>query len=100
MENQIVEVRLTLNKETGKWAVAVTKEFAPDNGGGSQVFIEDGGVGVHYALDTARGMVTLSPGQRTDVPRHVCPALKGWPTTVGSGLCGCCGDDVRAGGCS
>lgn len=86
-ENRIVEVKLTLDPTTGDWTVAVTKEFAPEYGGGFQVFTESGGGHVHRALDVARGTVTLSPGQRTDL-------------TAGSGRCGCCGDEVRAGGCS
>ena len=66
--NQIVEVKLVLNKETKSWVVSVTKEFAPEHGGGSQVFQEDGGGGVHRALDVARGMVTMHPARRTDIP--------------------------------
>lgn len=68
--NQIVEVKLTLRKDLPKprWLVEVTKEFAPEHGGGTQVFSEPGGLSVHFALDMARRMVTVSPGQRTDTP--------------------------------
>lgn len=62
--NRIIEVKLSLTAEGG-WLVAVTKEFAPENGGGQQVFTEAAGT-MHRALDVARGMVTWSPGQRTD----------------------------------
>jgi hypothetical protein len=63
--NRIVEVKLTL-QEDDSWIVAVTKEFAPEYGGGTQTFSERGGY-VHHALDIARGMVTVSPGRRTDL---------------------------------
>jgi hypothetical protein len=61
--NRITEVKLTLG-EGGHITVAVTKEFAEEHGGGSQVFIEQGGASWHHALDVARGMVTLSPARR------------------------------------
>jgi hypothetical protein len=64
-ENRIVKVEITV-AETGQLVVAVTKEFAPEYGGGSQVFQEDGGTSMHRALDVARGMVTWSPGRRTE----------------------------------
>ncbi len=59
--NHIVEVRLSLVE--GRWIVSVTKEFAPEHGGGSTVLREDGGTSVHHALDVARGMVTVSPAR-------------------------------------
>lgn len=63
--NRIVEVKLEWIADQERWMVSVTKEFAPEHGGGSQVFSENGGPEIHYALDVARRMVTLSPGQRT-----------------------------------
>jgi hypothetical protein len=63
--NRIVEVKLTLD-DVGDWLVEVKKEFAPEHGGGSQTFVEFAGPEVHRALDVARSMVTLSPGQRSD----------------------------------
>lgn len=68
-ENQIIEVKLSLTPDG--WVVAVTKEFAPQYGGGSEVFRESGGAHVHRALDVARGMVTLSPGTRTGHPNGI-----------------------------
>lgn len=53
-----VEIRLMDN---GHWQVAVTKEFAPEYGGGETTFLEAAGTSVHSALDVARGMVTVSP---------------------------------------
>jgi hypothetical protein len=75
-QNRIVEVKLTLRTDLPypEWVVEVTKEFAPEHGGGTQVFVEPGGALVHFALDVARGMVTLSPGQRTDGGGAPCPA--------------------------
>ena len=65
--NRIVEVKLTLaDGDGGDWIVDVTKEFAPENGGGSERLREYGGRDLHHALDVARGMVTLSPGRRSD----------------------------------
>ena len=66
--NRIVRVTLSWNDADG-WLVEVGKEFAPECGGGYQIFRESGGSHVHRALDVARSMVTLTPGQRTDVPR-------------------------------
>lgn len=63
--NRIIEVKLTLQSDDS-WIVAVTKEFAPEHGGGTQVFLERAGKNPHYALDVARGMVTLSPARRTE----------------------------------
>ena len=68
--NRIVKVEITLTGD--RFQVAVTKEFEAQYGGGSQVFLEDGGGSLHYALDVARGMVTLSPGARTDLPAGSC----------------------------
>ena len=59
--NRIVKITVSLH-EAG-WLVEVTKEFAPENGGGSHVFQEWGGHQIHRALDVAREMVTVSPGQ-------------------------------------
>ena len=65
--NEITEIRITRSPtEAGMWEVAMTKEFAPENGGGAQTFTELAG-GTHHALDVARGMITLSPGRRTDL---------------------------------
>lgn len=60
--NRIIKVELTLdtNDPNGSWLVTVTKEFAPEHGGGQQQFTERAGQ-VHHALDVARGMVTLHP---------------------------------------
>lgn len=65
--NRIVEVCLRLKAEHGyeSWEVAVRKEFAPEYGGGSQIFREDGSPSIHRALDVAREMVTMSPARRT-----------------------------------
>lgn len=65
-ENEIVKVTLTL-QENRDWRVDVLKNFAPEHGGGSQTFSESGGPQIHRALDVARGMVTMHPGQRTDL---------------------------------
>lgn len=64
-KNEIVKVEISGNATTG-YNVAVTKTFAPEYGGGSQVFTESAGKSLHCALDVARGMVTWSPGTRTD----------------------------------
>jgi hypothetical protein len=64
-ENRIIKVEIHLIGED--FVVDVTKEFEAKYGGGSQVFRELGGRSLHYALDVARGMVTLSPGARTDL---------------------------------
>ena len=64
-ENRIVKIEASL-LPNGYWDVAVTKEFAPEYGGGRQTFHEVAG-SAHNALDVARGMVTLSPGQRSDL---------------------------------
>jgi hypothetical protein len=61
--NRIIEVKLTLQPD-GTIAVAATKEFAPEHGGGTETFVEQGGVSWHHALDVARGMVTWSPARR------------------------------------
>ena len=64
-ENRIIKVEITIT-DAGRFVVAVTKEFEEQYGGGTQVFREDAGH-LHHALDVARGMVTLSPGSRTDM---------------------------------
>jgi hypothetical protein len=66
-ENRIIKVEIEINGE-GFFEVNVTKEFAPEYGGGTQVFWEMGGRSLHHALDVARGMVTVSPGRRTNLP--------------------------------
>lgn len=62
--NRIVKVEINL-ADNGHFVVSVTKEFAPQYGGGTEVFQEDGGVNMHRALDVARGMVTFSPARRS-----------------------------------
>jgi hypothetical protein len=64
--NRIIEVKLSL-MIGDHWLVSVTKEFAPENGGGSQVFREWAGTNVHRALEIAKGMVTMHPARRTDL---------------------------------
>jgi hypothetical protein len=64
--NRIVEVKLTVD-DVGDWLVEVKKEFAAEHGGGSQTFAEFAGSNLHRALDVARSMVTLTPGQRNEV---------------------------------
>lgn len=64
--NRIISVHLQL-LPNGHWEVTVTKEFAPENGGGTQDFKETAGRQIHVALDVARGMVTLHPAKRTDL---------------------------------
>ena len=66
-QNKIVAVSLTL-LDNNTYEVVVTKEFAPEYGGGSQVFRENGSPSLHRALDVAREMVTVSAGSRTDIP--------------------------------
>lgn len=65
--NRIIKIEITLNPKTMLWMVAVTKEFAPQHGGGTQTFREVCYGGPHTPLDVARGMVTLSAGSRTDL---------------------------------
>jgi hypothetical protein len=65
MENRIIKVEIHMIGED--FVVDVTKEFEEKYGGGTQVFREFGGTSLHRALDVARGMVTLSPGRRTDL---------------------------------
>lgn len=66
-ENRIISVHLEINS-TGGWTITTTKEFEERYGGGTQQFTERATGGIHHALDVARGMVTLSPGARTDIP--------------------------------
>jgi len=68
-ENRIIKIEATL-LHNGYWDVAITKEFEPKYGGGQQTFHEVAG-SAHNALDVARGMVTLSPGSRTDLNDEV-----------------------------
>jgi hypothetical protein len=65
--NRIIEVKLRLTDDG--WSIDVTKEFAPEYGGGTQTFSDyvGGAANVHRALDVARGMVTLHPSWRTDL---------------------------------
>lgn len=63
--NRIVEVKLTLD-DVGDWLVEVKKEFAPEHGGGFQTFTEFAGPQIHRAIDVARSMVTMTPGERSD----------------------------------
>jgi hypothetical protein len=63
--NQITEVKLTLLD--GVWRIEVTKEFAPEYGGGSTVFKRSGGHQIHNALRAAAEMVTLTPSWNPDV---------------------------------
>jgi hypothetical protein len=65
-QNRITEVKLTLQPD-GSWLIEVKKEFAPEHGGGSQVFTADERYyQIHRALDVAREMVTVSPAYRTE----------------------------------
>lgn len=60
--NRITKIEITPASPAEGFMVAVTKEFAPENGGGFHTFTEHcKGPTLHYALDVARGMVTLSP---------------------------------------
>lgn len=68
MTNRITEVRLTL--VGSDWYVYVTKEFAAEHGGGSQIFSEYAGRQIHRAVDVAREMVTVSPGERSPGDPH------------------------------
>lgn len=68
MNNRIVEVRMLLVEVpgvTGNWAVSIRKQFAPENGGGEEIFTEAAGPNIHAAVDKAREMVTMSPARRT-----------------------------------
>ena len=65
-KNRIIGGHFSLNPD-GTWHVAVLKEFAPEYGGGTQVFTDTAYGSIHNAVDTLRGMVTLSPGTRTDI---------------------------------
>ena len=70
--NRIVKVELTLveavpgpTNNNDRWRIDVTKEFAPQYGGGEQVFTEHA-IQIHRALDKAREMVTVHPAYRTE----------------------------------
>lgn len=63
MENKILEAKITLQAD-GKYLPTVLKSFAPENGGGSQVFSGFRSAGMHAALENLNGMVTMSPAQR------------------------------------
>lgn len=62
--NRIVGVSITLDDRDGYWNIAVTKEFAPEHGGGTQEF-RSRAPQIHRALDLAREMVTVHPTRRT-----------------------------------
>jgi hypothetical protein len=64
--NRIIEVKLTLTP-SDLWHIEVTKAFAPENGGGVQVFREWGTREIHRALEIAKEMVTMHPARRTDL---------------------------------
>jgi len=64
-QNRITEIRISLIPENDHYGVFVTKEFAPENGGGTQTFIIGAFKHPHIALDAAKGAVTLSPGTAT-----------------------------------
>lgn len=83
MDNQIVEVKLSL--VLGNWEIEVKKEFAPQYGGGSQVFTRCGGPGIHEALRRAAEMVTLTPAYRDTLAAHPFVASQD------HGLCSSCG---------
>lgn len=69
--DQIKELRAIL-QDDGSWLVSVTKSFAPEHGGGHEVFtarvetrhfaINDN-VNPHYAVDALKRMVTVLPAQ-------------------------------------
>ena len=70
--NRIVKVVLTLaeavpgpTNNNDLWRIDVTKEYAPEFGGGEQTFTEYM-TQVHRALDKARMMVTAHPAYRTE----------------------------------
>lgn len=52
--------------DDGTWSVQVWKEFAPENGGGTQRF-EEKAPSMHEAVNTLRAMVTVSPHRRGDI---------------------------------
>lgn len=72
--NRIIAIHCNMLPD-GSWEVVVIKEFAPGHGGGTQSFREhisaNADSPMHRALDVARGMVTLSPGARTDLAEVV-----------------------------
>lgn len=70
--NRIVEVKLTLveavpgpTNNHDRWRIDVTKQFAPEYGGGEQTFTEYV-TQLHRALDYAKNMVTAHPAYRTE----------------------------------
>jgi hypothetical protein len=61
MSYPITEVRIS-RLSNGFYQVDVTKEFAPEYGGGSQTFTAPEAVAnPHTALDLARSMITVMP---------------------------------------
>lgn len=70
--NRIIAIHCNMLPD-GSWEVITIKEFAPENGGGTQSFREHvpasswSHSGLHRALDVAKGMATMSPGSRTDL---------------------------------
>lgn len=67
--NRIIRIELKL-ADCGMWEVDVTKEFAPEYGGGTSVFRELVTGGPHHALEMARRMVTLSPANNPEASRE------------------------------
>lgn len=72
--NRIIKASVTYIKPEhgdGYYVASVTKEFAPEHGGGTEVFMADRSHSeIHYALEDLKGMVTLSPGSRTGSNRN------------------------------
>lgn len=67
--NQIIELRAILQPD-GTWLCSVTKTFAPEYGGGYEVFTNratnrlyqvDGAVNPHYACESLKSMITMLP---------------------------------------
>ena len=56
--NRFVKASVIYDARSDEWYAEVVKEFANENGGGTQVFREYGGKYIHAALDVLRGMVT------------------------------------------
>lgn len=51
--------------EDGRWYAIVTKEFAPEHGGGTQQFNTGRGwTDIHFAIDDLKALVTVTPAQR------------------------------------
>jgi len=67
-QNRIIKIECNRNADGTSWTVKVMKEFEDRYGGGEQTFVEQAPY-MHMALDVAREMITLSPGQRTDLSK-------------------------------